>query len=959
MASRGIAVVAVASMASALVWGAGVAGPRIEGSSLCLEGRPVYLAGVWIGASVSVTPRLYKPDMDGSNPAYSSPLSAATAPLLGIDSAHPPMSPLRIARQTGWFTERPQDQVRWDELQAFVAGCGDLPLVVDCAGTRAFDNPLVPSDLKQVGPGWHGFVPLCPEHPQGRAIYEDYWRDCARQIVAAGANAFAYELFNEPAYNCRCDYNKREFARRMQQRYDDIGRANRVWEAGFTDFEQVAQMQQPHETAGLWCDWIKFIGDRYVELLAAGRQAISGVDLRRPLYFVDQPSIGHTYLRCNGIDPVKVNALMDIVGVEGGISFGTRASADEGDPMAEVLAGRGRFAHQLYLDMARAFDKPVINTETYCGRFFEGVRFPSHRADIVTELWEEMIHGASASYFYNWGRRWWEWSDLEGAKKSAREVSYKAFSMLNPYAYPPEALEGFRDFQRDMRLVGADLLAGPRIRGQVALLISQPTLRQLFREKPYTERGPYEDILRDWYAALLREQIPVDVVWEEQLGVMEAGRYRAVLAPGAQYCYRETQPALQGLIEGGTPLIASSGAFARDEYGNPWRLDEAGAPAGMPLKAHLLEEGTRGPQLQAELRGILLSEGDFRPFRLAPADDASRPLVCEAYQIRRPGADYFYMVNWQTASRLVRLCPAEGFRGSVLLPLESAALSQGPGPEEGALVHLPAQERVLVLATEDDRRLQAAEAEWSENDIRARYRQALRQEKAELAAAQGELARDRSSAQARHVVFSGPVGDTGEYLPDEDTVLLMHLNGTLVPEPSRVTGRVEFVPGKLGSGAVRFGPQAVAQFTLPPSFDKDACSIELWARPDWPAADGKRHALVELKGPGPWNQNTLMLYKNLNYEFTFAIYDDKEHCLAVRVPINILRRDQWTHLCATWDSSEGLRFYVDGELRGTAEGELVLDRFDTLSLGSNGSGSRPWVGAVDEVRISRGRREPQ
>ena len=940
-------------------WDLTGARPTIRGAGLWASDRPIYLTGVWVGGTVTTCPSLYKPDIDGENIAYSKVLSAETAPLLGINSAHPPMSPLRVMRSTGWFTEDRHTQPRWDEFQAFVRGCGQLPLTVDCAGIAAFRSETVPAELKQVGAGWHGFVPLCPEHPDAWKLYESYWQDCARQIVEAGANAIIYEMFNEPAYNCRCAYNKREFATRMATKYESIEAADRVWRTSFASFDDVAGMEAPDETPGLWCDWIKFIGDRYVEILATGKAAIKSVDGREPMYFLDQASIGHTYLRCNGIDPTKVNALMDIAGVEGGVSFGTTQWREAEDPMAQVLEIKGIFSHQLYLDMARAFGKPVINTETYCGRFYQNVRFPSHREDILTELWEEMIHGACGSYFYNWGRRWWEWQDLAGAKRAAREIHYKAFSMLNPYAYPPDSLNGFKDFLRDMEIVGDELLGGPRIEGQVALLISQPTMRQVFRKLSYTEKGPYEDTIREWYAALIREQIPVDVVWEEQLATTDLSRYRAILAPGAEYAYRQTQAPLKRFTDGGGLLIATSGAFGRDEYGEPWIRGDDEEPLAMPVGAQFVDEGLRGRELQSELRGLLFSNGDFRGFRVVPADDERRTLVCEAYEVRRATGDYYYIVNWEIRSRLARLRVANSEGREVVASLDGARYAEGDVAGQGVLVHLPSQTRTLVLVAKPGANIPRPEERWTEADVRERYVQALGREKAELEAVAGELAADRAVADARRVSFGGPTNEAGEYLPDEHTVVLLHLNGGFDQEPARTAGAISFIEGKFGTQAAHFGPDAATHFALPDGFDKDTGAIECWARPDWPTADGKRHTLVELKGPGAWNQNRLMIYKNLDYEIAFAVYDRNKTALAIRVPINIFRQHQWTHVCGTWDVSQGLRFYVNGKLRGTKTGAFEIERFDALEIGADHAFSRPWEGALDELRLSRGERNPE
>lgn len=956
---RAVMLAALLTLAACAAYGQGRdligARPEIRGCTLWADGRPIYLSGVWIGGTVSTDPRLHKPDLDGDHTAYARLLSEQTAPLLGINSAHPPMSALRVMRPTGWFTEDRHTQPRWDGLQAFVRGLRQLPVIVDCADIKAFSGQQTPAELRQVNPHWHSFVPLCPERPDAWALYEQYWQDCARQVLEAGANAFAYELFNEPAYHCRCELNKRDFAGRMRDRHGDIRRANDLWSTDFASFDDVARMEAPEATPGLWCDWLQFIGDRYAEILAAGRQAIKSVDRREPMYFLDQPAISMTYLRACGIDPVKVSAAMDIVGMEGGVSFGESVPQAEDDPMAAVFQAAGLFGHQLYLDMARAFGKPVVNTETYCGRFYGSVRFPSHRQDILTELWEEMMHGAAGSYFYNWGRRWWEWNDIEGAKRAAREIGYKAYSMLNPYAYPPESLEGLRDFQQDMELVGDDLLSGPRIEGQVALIISQPTIRQVFRGRSYTEAGPYEETVRAWYTALTLEQIPVDIVWEEQLAEADLIRYRALLAPAMEHAYRASETPLRRYAEAGRRIIATRGALARDEYGRPWAVQD-GREQAMPVKAEFIDEAG-GLQLQETLREALLGAGDFRHFRVLPDDDPGRPLICKAHRVRRPAGDYYYIVNWETTSRLARLRVPDAAGRPVTAPLDDATYSEGDAAGEGVLVHLPSQVRTLVFIPAAGTPAPRTGQRWTERLVRERYADALERERALLAEVHAELAAERRAAEERVVAFDGPRNEAGEYQPDERTVMLLHFNGRFEHEPQRVVGQVEFVPGRFGTQAAHFAPDAGALFRLPANLNWAQGAIECWVRPDWPTRTGRRHTIADIKGPGEWNENRLMLHKNLDHEVAFVIWDRSRTALSVRVPINILRQHRWTHLCGTWDAARGLRFYVNGELVGEAEGTLDIARFDTLAVGNNVTFDRPWEGVVEELRLSSGERQ--
>jgi len=350
-----------------------------------------------------------------------------------------------------------------------------------------------------------------------------------------------------------------------------------------------------------------------------------------------------------------------------------------------------------------------------------------------------------------------------------------------------------------------------------------------------------------------------------------------------------------------------------------------------------------------DLTAALLSPTDFRRFTLSPADEPPHPLQCEAYQITRPSGDYYYLMNWETTSRLVRLRVPSSPAKAVLAPLDEATYTEGNLADDGVLLHLPSQTRTLVLAANVAR---AMARRWTETDVRAAYDAALARETAELQSVQTELQAERAATEDLRVSMGGPTSPTGEYAADAATVHLLHFNGTLDTRPQAQADADQFTPGKFGTQALHALKGTRLIFALPEGYDASVGTLECWTRPDWPTADGQRHTLMELKGPGDWNQNRLMVYKNLDYEVAFAAYGKDRKSLAVKLPINVLRQGQWTHIAAVWNAATGLRMYVNGELRGEAAGQFRMGPIDKLSVGAACDADRPWDGAIEELRLS-------
>ncbi|OGV62713.1 MAG: hypothetical protein A3K19_24410 [Lentisphaerae bacterium RIFOXYB12_FULL_65_16] len=764
--------------------------PEIKDGTFVVAGKPVFYLGPWFGdgsIESEFQPESFR-EATSERAFYNQVFDKPIAFELGMNSLQisaATLIPMRL--ELGLPLDRP----RLLELEApFYRGLGGLPLVLDYAWIDDIDRALIPDgsappEIAQQNSAWHSFIPLCPEHPLGAKIYRTYCQTGARFALKHGGNPYLYEIFNESSYNCRCEFNKRMFVENLRNQYGTVETANARWGVTFASFEDAVFKTAKYETCpGLWIDWCKFSGDRYAAVLTELSAAIREVDRRPRVYFTEQISLPNMIdFHGAGMDYRKIAGALDVLCVEGGRRFGSSFSAGHVNEMEEALAASGE-DYLLVLDAMVAlskYQKPVVNNEHYCTRSRFGKRQPSRKEDLITAMWSEVFHGVSASYVYAWSRRPWEWRTFEEARDIVINGGYKAACLLNPYAYPTESLDGFKQFMRELGGVWDLALPMPRLKpGTVALLHSYPTLRMSAISQIDTRR-----ILSSWYAALLFAQYPVEVVFEEDVLPAALSRYQVVVAPCVNNCYDGTVSALAEYVTKGGVLLCGAGAFASDEYGKPadaskllglrrTRADPAktvlalpdtplqvtvavservepvtATPVGSgtsPLflnvlgvgKVYYLSGAPLGKGLGAVVRHVLATEQVRRHVAVAAEDGKAMDQV-EAQVIDRGDRKLVFIANWEDeGTRLARVSFPVGADGVTVSDLgvreiyaapSGKAVWTGADLDAGLVLDLaPQTRRILLVGGEPPAPFRAV----AEADVRTRFAAASKAEAPEL-----------------------------------------------------------------------------------------------------------------------------------------------------------------------------------------------------------------------------------
>jgi len=546
--------------------------PEIKNGTFYLNGKPKFLVGPWLNCRFQ--------DVDEPVPLkgydstyYKKAFNYDMAEKLGFSTCQPQVEAFSFVKKILSESNKDIDE-DWEYnikyWPGFIRGLKQMPLVMDFAavGLQAFKGARnrevkdFSADMFQQKKGWIVFVPFCPEHPLGKKIYETYWREGTLAVLAQGGNPWIYELFNEPTYDCRCLPNKIAFEKRLEDKYRTIENANKAWNSNFRSFEELIKNSDFERQRGLKVEWLKFIEDRWVEILQDGIKTIKKIDPRKKIYFSSQRNIWLTFLsNSNGFNEYKNARALDIINTEGCLNFTQKSEIDNNDPMSSHLMKKP----QMHLDCCRAVaeGKPVIDTEYSTVRTdVNKKRLPSKRSDIVLALWVQAIHGSSLTELYSWTKQLYLWptKDLKGAKALVDKAKHTMCGLLNPVCYPEDALKGIKDFEQEISQLSEIVLPTPRIKGQIALLLSIPSKRAA---------GSIEAQFENYYNALLSTHYPFDIIFEEQINKGMASKYQAIVSPASDYIYSETLENLKEYVGHGGVLFLNGMDMEYNEYGIP------------------------------------------------------------------------------------------------------------------------------------------------------------------------------------------------------------------------------------------------------------------------------------------------------------------------------------------------------------------------------------------------------
>lgn len=677
--------------------------PEIRNGTWYRNGTYEFLLGPWIYNRNSGwgADKKYNP-LGIDHIAYTTPPGKKVFDAMGFNAAQMSAAP-KLFCMADFGLGVPADVRKQEsDFKDFAKGFGDLYFVADFAFSPdrelAAEFPEKYRKLDQRFDGWHSFVPLCPESPEGEKYYTALMEGGTKIMLKSGLNVGVYELFNESVYGCQCSYNAKAFSRKMQEKYGTVEHANKQWGTCFSSFEELGRSGDLRSYRGLWVEWWQFLAGRYGEILKKYSALVRKTDQRPNVYFTEMLAINSIW---NGFMDYRIIAdSLDLLATEGGLKYGHAGLnvATQTDNGMETVVFSGTqywYICDFFQALAKG-KKPVINDEHYCWRSEYGLRAPSKRTDMTTSLWNDLMHGSSGNFTYVLDKRQFDYKTPEQAKQNVIQISYKSSSLLNPYNWPPEELVGFKNFRDELEPYREQLLPFPRTKAPtVAVYHSYITHAMANIERNFN----FKDRMLRWYFAAFHQQYPMTFVFDSELMKGEIPTdIQAILIPCADYENPAVLQALEKFIQRGGVVIADKNAFRFDSHAR--KMNPAPSING------IIRLDSSSPDSSTRLTRIL-EEKKIRRYGIITPIDGGKPLTGADVQIiDRGDFKFIYLVNMaDLIHRKIRLSLDLNVSGTFYLtnPLTRRLLVPESGEtwseaelRRGIELILPPQERVLL-----------------------------------------------------------------------------------------------------------------------------------------------------------------------------------------------------------------------------------------------------------------------
>lgn len=185
---------------------------------------------------------------------------------------------------------------------------------------------------------------------------------------------------------------------------------------------------------------------------------------------------------------------------------------------------------------------------------------------------------------------------------------------------------------------------------------------------------------------------------------------------------------------------------------------------------------------------------------------------------------------------------------------------------------------------------------------------------------------------------------------DPTIVLCMQFGGAVTDDSAHaqaieVTGPTTFVAGARGGTAVSLTDQTVLHVPHNPAWTyAGQLSVELWMKPAALPASGARAGLID---------------KNNSFGL-FVQSDGRVTCVmggSVEAPAGTAKVGQWTHIACV-NGVTTVSIYVDGTKVADASAGAAASTTEVAAIGGNSPAGDPFVGAIDELRVTAAARTP-
>lgn len=381
-----------------------------------------------------------------------------------------------------------------------------------------------------------GFLQYCLHAPEGQELIKRF----VATLIGPVKNHPALHsicLSNEPRNEEEpCEYATSEWRIWLKTRHGDITTLNSHWGthyASFDDIELPDPFKQEHATpTPIWSDYIRWNQEFFASWHRILADAVHAVAPNLPVHIkVQSTTMWMTPEVIYGNDPYLYSSITDISGNDGinVYTYGEQQFASEW------------LSNALTYDLQRSMkDDPIYNSENHIMWEFDDREVPSRH--IHTALWQQAIHGQSATTLWVWEK--WDTPDSE---------------FYGCILYRPACARVVGIVNCDLNRAANEVTALQEAPFQVEILHSTSALA-------YRERG-YDTCFKSLYTALDFSGVKVGFVTERQLenGVMP--KTSVVFVPDVKHLSNAAFAALKNYK--GQIVMLGDQLLGLDEYDKP------------------------------------------------------------------------------------------------------------------------------------------------------------------------------------------------------------------------------------------------------------------------------------------------------------------------------------------------------------------------------------------------------
>ncbi|WP_138753097.1 S-layer homology domain-containing protein [Paenibacillus sinopodophylli] len=376
-------------------------------------------------------------------------------------------------------------------------------------------------ELKTNGEGW---IKFDIDAPKAREIMETYLRTII-PLVKDYPSLHSITISNEPAYFSAVDpINLPKWHTYLSEIYEgDIGALNQIYGTNYVSFDEVGM--PPHskavplhaEPTPQFYDWVIFNNKLFSDWHSWMAGIIHEIDANIPIHSkVMDTSVDSTKQLTWGTDPEQFSELSQINGNDNSNYWGQ---------------GKDGFLSELkFYDMQTSFKKaPVFNSENHVIRDGDKLYIPEQANHVRSVLWQDAVHGQSATTIWSWERSNNTTSDFYG-------------SIL----HRPDVVAAVGKTNLDLNRLAYEVTALQEDQAEVAILYSIPSA--VFAPKYYSA-------VTEAYEAISLSGLKVGFLSEKQLKEGRSQPYKYLIIPEATHVNEETLAAIRDYAEDGRKVV--------------------------------------------------------------------------------------------------------------------------------------------------------------------------------------------------------------------------------------------------------------------------------------------------------------------------------------------------------------------------------------------------------------------